>query len=98
MLSTFRVTGRQAVAREANLRAFFVGARYASAWSNVPQGPPVSLDSIQFGELASLLRCALLTVGLLLLLLLLGCYSRYHRGVQGGYIQGEDQPGCWRLP
>lgn len=27
-----------------------------------------------------------------------GCHSRYHRGLQGRHLQGEDQPGCWCLP
>jgi hypothetical protein len=44
MLSTLRVAGRQAASREANLRTVMVGARYASTWSNVPQGPPVSVE------------------------------------------------------
>jgi hypothetical protein len=41
MLSTLRVASRQAASREASMRTVVVGARYASAWSNVPQGPPV---------------------------------------------------------
>lgn len=43
MLSTLRVASRSAVAREANMRTIVIGARQASAWSKVPQGPPVSL-------------------------------------------------------
>lgn len=43
MLSTLRVASRSAAAREANMRTVIVGARQASAWSKVPQGPPVSL-------------------------------------------------------
>lgn len=41
MLSTLRVASRSAAAREANV--VVIGARQASAWSKVPQGPPVSL-------------------------------------------------------
>lgn len=43
MLSTLRVASRSAAAREAHMRTVVIGARHASAWSNVPQGPPVSL-------------------------------------------------------
>jgi len=46
MLSTLRVASRSAAARQANMRTVVIGARQASAWSNVPQGPPVSLDRI----------------------------------------------------
>lgn len=42
MLSTLRVASRSAAAREANF--VVIGARQASAWSKVPQGPPVSLE------------------------------------------------------
>lgn len=42
MLSTLRVASRSAAAREANF--VVLGARQASAWSKVPQGPPVSLE------------------------------------------------------
>ena len=41
MLSSLRVASRNAVSRDASLR-IALGARYASTWSNVPQGPPVS--------------------------------------------------------
>ena len=41
MLSSVRVASRTAASRQANLRTAVVGARFASAWSNVPQGPPV---------------------------------------------------------
>jgi hypothetical protein len=41
MLSTLRVASRKAASREASMRTVVVGARHASAWSNVPQGPPV---------------------------------------------------------
>jgi hypothetical protein len=41
MLSTLRVASRQAASREASMRTVVIGARHASAWSNVPQGPPV---------------------------------------------------------
>jgi hypothetical protein len=43
MLSTLRVASRSAAARDANMRTVVIGARQASAWSKVPQGPPVSL-------------------------------------------------------
>lgn len=44
MLSTsLRVSGRRVAARDTTLRTVIVGARHASAWSNVPQGPPVKL-------------------------------------------------------
>lgn len=42
MLSTLRVASRSAASREANMRTVVIGARHASAWANVPQGPPVS--------------------------------------------------------
>ena len=41
MLSSVRVASRTAASRQANLCTAVVGARFASAWSNVPQGPPV---------------------------------------------------------
>lgn len=41
MLSSVRVASRTAASHQANLRTAVVGARFASAWSNVPQGPPV---------------------------------------------------------
>jgi hypothetical protein len=44
MLSTLRVASRSAASREANMRTVVTGARHASAWSNVPQGPPVSFE------------------------------------------------------
>jgi hypothetical protein len=44
MLSTLRVASRSA-APQANKRTVVLGARQASAWANVPQGPPVSFDS-----------------------------------------------------
>jgi aspartate aminotransferase len=43
MLSTLRVASRSAVARDANMRTVVIGARHASAWANVPQGPPVGV-------------------------------------------------------
>ena len=46
MLSTLRVASRSAAARDANMRTVVIGARHASAWSKVPQGPPVSLKLI----------------------------------------------------
>ncbi|KAJ5720623.1 aspartate aminotransferase [Penicillium malachiteum] len=45
MLSTLRVASRSAAAREANLR-MVIGARQASAWSKVPQGPPDAILGI----------------------------------------------------
>lgn len=47
MLSTLRVTSRQAVARESGMRALLTGVRAGSTWANVPQGPPVSLQTRQ---------------------------------------------------
>jgi hypothetical protein len=47
MLSTLRVASRSAVARDANMRTVVIGARHASAWANVPQGPPVGVHSIR---------------------------------------------------
>lgn len=44
MLSTLRVASRSAVARDANMRTVVIGARHASAWSKVPQGPPVGVN------------------------------------------------------
>ncbi|BAE58257.1 unnamed protein product [Aspergillus oryzae RIB40] len=46
MLSTLRVASRKAASRDANLRTVVVGARHASAWSNVPQGPPDAILGI----------------------------------------------------
>lgn len=46
MLSTLRVASRSAVARDANMRTVVIGARHASAWANVPQGPPVGVHSV----------------------------------------------------
>ncbi|KAJ5627216.1 aspartate aminotransferase [Penicillium herquei] len=45
MLSTLRVASRSAAAREANMRVV-IGARQASAWSKVPQGPPDAILGI----------------------------------------------------
>jgi aspartate aminotransferase len=50
MLSTLRVTSRQAVARESGMRALLTGVRAGSTWANVPQGPPVRLQSRQFHQ------------------------------------------------
>ncbi|KAJ5596406.1 pyridoxal phosphate-dependent transferase [Penicillium hetheringtonii] len=44
MLSTLRVASRSAAAREANF--VVIGARQASAWSKVPQGPPDAILGI----------------------------------------------------
>lgn len=44
MLSTLRVASRSVASREVNMRTVVIGARHASAWANVPQGPPVSLE------------------------------------------------------
>ncbi|KAJ5983595.1 hypothetical protein N7481_005694 [Penicillium waksmanii] len=44
MLSTLRVASRSAAAREANF--VVLGARQASAWSKVPQGPPDAILGI----------------------------------------------------
>lgn len=41
MLSTLRVTSRQAVSRESGMRVLMTGVRAGSTWANVPQGPPV---------------------------------------------------------
>ncbi|CRG92274.1 aspartate aminotransferase [Talaromyces islandicus] len=46
MLSTLRVTSRQAVARESGMRAFLTGVRAGSTWANVPQGPPDAILGI----------------------------------------------------
>ncbi|KAJ5928550.1 aspartate aminotransferase [Penicillium verhagenii] len=46
MLSTLRVASRSAAAREANMRTVIFGARQASAWSKVPQGPPDAILGI----------------------------------------------------
>jgi aspartate aminotransferase len=46
MLSTLRVASRKAASREASMRTVVVGARHASAWSNVPQGPPDAILGI----------------------------------------------------
>ncbi|KAJ5896472.1 Aspartate aminotransferase [Penicillium subrubescens] len=46
MLSTLRVASRSAVARDANMRTVVIGARHASAWANVPQGPPDAILGI----------------------------------------------------
>ncbi|KAJ6096599.1 aspartate aminotransferase [Penicillium sp. IBT 16267x] len=46
MLSTLRVASRSAAAREANMRTVIIGARQASAWSKVPQGPPDAILGI----------------------------------------------------
>ncbi|KAK9583164.1 aspartate transaminase aat1, variant 2 [Aspergillus fumigatus] len=46
MLSTLRVASRQAASREASMRTVVIGARHASAWSNVPQGPPDAILGI----------------------------------------------------
>lgn len=51
MLSSVRVASRTAASRQANLRTAVVGARFASAWSNVPQGPPVMLIFFSLGLL-----------------------------------------------
>jgi hypothetical protein len=50
MLSTLRVASRSAVARDANMRTVVIGARHASAWANVPQGPPVGVQSMHPDE------------------------------------------------
>ncbi|KAJ5090180.1 pyridoxal phosphate-dependent transferase [Penicillium argentinense] len=46
MLSTLRVASRSAAARDANMRTVVIGARQASAWSKVPQGPPDAILGI----------------------------------------------------
>ncbi|BCS20627.1 putative aspartate aminotransferase [Aspergillus puulaauensis] len=46
MLSTLRIAGRKAATRDASMRTVIAGARYASAWSNVPQGPPDAILGI----------------------------------------------------
>ncbi|OOF98209.1 hypothetical protein ASPCADRAFT_205471 [Aspergillus carbonarius ITEM 5010] len=46
MLSTLRVASRKAASRDASVRTVIVGARHASAWSNVPQGPPDAILGI----------------------------------------------------
>jgi hypothetical protein len=60
MLSTLRVASRSAVAREANMRTVVIGARQASAWSKVPQGPPVSLEIYRFARAATSLGSMLM--------------------------------------
>jgi aspartate aminotransferase len=57
MLSTLRVASRSAAAREANMRTVIIGARQASAWSKVPQGPPVSLTDFSLLFLALFQSC-----------------------------------------
>ncbi|KAJ5959251.1 uncharacterized protein N7479_006401 [Penicillium vulpinum] len=46
MLSTLRVASRSAASREVNMRTVVIGARHASAWANVPQGPPDAILGI----------------------------------------------------
>ncbi|KAL4752861.1 hypothetical protein BDW72DRAFT_170290 [Aspergillus terricola var. indicus] len=46
MLSTLRVASRQAASRNASVRFVTAGARCASTWSNVPQGPPDAILGI----------------------------------------------------
>ncbi|BDD58287.1 Aspartate aminotransferase, mitochondrial [Monascus purpureus] len=46
MLSSARVVGRKAVARESHMRITLIGARHVSAWSNVPEGPPDAILGI----------------------------------------------------
>ncbi|PWY87685.1 putative aspartate aminotransferase [Aspergillus heteromorphus CBS 117.55] len=46
MLSTLRVASRKAASRDASARTVLAGARHASAWSNVPQGPPDAILGI----------------------------------------------------
>ncbi|KAL1983423.1 hypothetical protein VTN96DRAFT_10329 [Rasamsonia emersonii] len=46
MLSTLRVASRQAVSRDSGMRALIAGARSASTWANVPQGPPDAILGI----------------------------------------------------
>ncbi|KAF3481307.1 aspartate aminotransferase [Arthroderma uncinatum] len=46
MLSSLRVAGRSAVTREAGKRFFVAGARQASTWGAVPQGPPDAILGI----------------------------------------------------
>ncbi|CBF85970.1 hypothetical protein AN1993.2 [Aspergillus nidulans FGSC A4] len=46
MLSTLKVASRQAASRNASVRSVFAGARCASTWSNVPQGPPDAILGI----------------------------------------------------
>ncbi|EEH07214.1 aspartate aminotransferase [Histoplasma capsulatum G186AR] len=46
MLSTLRVAGQKAATRDVALRMFAAGARPASTWSNVPQGPPDAILGI----------------------------------------------------
>ncbi|PGH32692.1 aspartate aminotransferase, mitochondrial [[Emmonsia] crescens] len=46
MLSTLRVASQKAATRDATMRMFVAGARPASTWSNVPQGPPDAILGI----------------------------------------------------
>ncbi|KAL4946995.1 pyridoxal phosphate-dependent transferase [Aspergillus filifer] len=46
MLSTLRIASRKAAARDASVRSVIAGARYASTWANVPQGPPDAILGI----------------------------------------------------
>ncbi|KAH8697715.1 putative aspartate aminotransferase [Talaromyces proteolyticus] len=46
MLSTLRVTSRQAVSRESAMRFLLTGVRAGSTWANVPQGPPDAILGI----------------------------------------------------
>ncbi|KAK2797167.1 aspartate transaminase aat1 [Onygenales sp. PD_10] len=46
MLSTLRVASRQAATRDASMRVLIAGARPASTWSKVPQGPPDAILGI----------------------------------------------------
>ncbi|EER45354.1 aspartate aminotransferase [Histoplasma capsulatum H143] len=46
MLSTLRVASQKAATRDVALRMFAAGARPASTWSNVPQGPPDAILGI----------------------------------------------------
>ncbi|KAL4780751.1 pyridoxal phosphate-dependent transferase [Aspergillus varians] len=45
MLSTLRIASRKAATRDASVRTV-IAARYASAWSKVPQGPPDAILGI----------------------------------------------------
>ncbi|KAJ9375721.1 hypothetical protein DTO063F5_9196 [Paecilomyces variotii] len=46
MLSTLRLASRQTASRQSGLRTLLAGARPASTWSNVPQGPPDAILGI----------------------------------------------------
>ncbi|KAK2735220.1 aspartate transaminase aat1 [Myotisia sp. PD_48] len=46
MLSTLRMASRAASTREAGYRVLLAGARPASTWANVPQGPPDAILGI----------------------------------------------------